>query len=237
VRASGPRCGATSPCALPVHVSFFAQALVSVFAVVDPVAAAALFAAITSHNSEVDRHVMAARAAATTGIVLSVFLFFGGALFVLLSITMTAFRLAGGLVIGIMALDLLKATHTGVRSTAEEESEGLAKEDVSVTPIAVPMLAGPGAISTVMILAARTDGPATYLTLLVVIVLVSLCAWILLRQAARVTAVLGQTGINVLGRLMGLIVLAIAVQFMVDALLQLMPAFYEALHGVRGELL
>jgi multiple antibiotic resistance protein len=214
----------------PVDPSFFAQALVSVFAVVDPVAATALFAAMTLHNSEAERRAMALRASATTGLVLSVFLFFGSALFSLFSITMTAFRIAGGFVVGIMALDLLKATHTGVRSTAEEQTEGLAKEDVSVTPIGVPMLAGPGAISTVMILASRADGPSAHLTLFGVIALVSLGAWALLRQASRVTALLGQTGINVIGRLMGLIVLAIAVQFIVDGLLDLAPTFREALH-------
>jgi MarC family membrane protein len=207
---------------------FFAQALVSVFAVVDPVAATALFAAMTLHNGEAERRAMALRAATTTGLVLSVFLFFGSALFALFSITMTAFRIAGGFVVGIMALDLLKATHTGVRTTAEEQNEGIAKQDVSITPIAVPMLAGPGAISTVMILASRTDGLAAYLTLFGVIVLVSLGAWALLSQAARVTAFLGHTGIAVIGRLMGLIVLAIAVQFIVDGLRELVPTFGAA---------
>jgi multiple antibiotic resistance protein len=209
----------------------FFQAWVSVFAVVDPIAGAALFAAMTADNTREEKERMAARAALATAIVLTAFLFFGAGLFALFSVTMTAFRIAGGLVIAILALDLLKATHTGVRSTAEEETEGIAKEDVSITPIAVPMLAGPGAISMVMILSARYSGLEGYLLLMGVIVLVSLSVWLLLRQAARVVGLLGRTGINVIGRLLGILVLAVAMQFMVDALLELAPLFGAALRG------
>jgi MarC family membrane protein len=210
-------------------LDFFFQAWVSVFAVVDPIAATALFAAMTADNTQGERRRMALQAAIVTGMVLSAFLFFGASLFALFSITMTAFRIAGGLVIGILALDLLKATHTGVRSTAEEETEGIAKQDVSITPIAVPMLAGPGAISTVMILSARCGTSTGYLLLSSVIVLVCLSVWLFLRHADHVVRLLGKTGINVIGRLLGLLVLAIAVQFVVDGLMDLAPLFKAAM--------
>jgi multiple antibiotic resistance protein len=209
-------------------LTFFLQALVSVFAVVDPLAAAVLFGVMTAGDSDLARRRMACRAALMTAGLLSWFLLFGGLLFALFSITTSAFRIAGGLVIGIMALDMLKATHTGVRTTAEEQTDGIAKEDVSITPIAVPLLAGPGAISTVMILASR-DGLAGYAMVLSAIVLVSLASWLLLREAGRVVDLLGHTGINVIGRLMGLIVLAVAVQFVVDGVLELLPAVRETL--------
>jgi multiple antibiotic resistance protein len=214
-----------------MRIEAFFQSWASVFAVVDPIAGAALFAAMTADNTHAEVKRMAARAALATGAVLTAFLFFGAGLFTLFSVTMTAFRIAGGLVIAILALDLLKATHTGVRSTAEEETEGIVKEDVSITPIAVPMLAGPGAISMVMILSARYSGVEGYVLLFTVIVLVSLSVWVLLRQAARVVSLLGRTGINVIGRLLGIVVLAIAVQFIVDGLLELAPRFREALTG------
>jgi multiple antibiotic resistance protein len=201
----------------------FFQMLASVFAVVDPIAATALFAALTVHNTLEDRRRMAARAALATGAVLTVFLFFGAALFALFSITMTAFRIAGGVVIGILALDLLRATHTGMRTTAEEETEGIGKDDVSITPIAVPMLAGPGAISTVMILSVRNPTVEGYAMLFAVIVLVAASVWLLLREATRVVRLLGRTGINVIGRLLGILVLAIAVQFIVDGIMDLLP--------------
>jgi len=207
----------------------FFQSFVSVFAVVDPIAAAALFAAMTADDTVQDRQRMARRAALATGAVLTTFLFFGTALFALFSITMTAFRIAGGLVIGILALDLLKATRTGVRTTAEEESEGLQKPDVSITPIAVPMLAGPGAISTIMILSARLASGYARPLLLGVIALVSLSVWLALSQAGRVVSLLGKTGINVISRLLGMLVLAIAVQFLVDGAIELVPLFRAAL--------
>jgi multiple antibiotic resistance protein len=132
------------------------------------------------------------------------------------------------LVIAILALDL--QGRLPAFAARRRKTEGIVKEDVSITPIAVPMLAGPGAISMVMILSARYSGAEGTL-LFAVIVLVSLSVWVLLRQATRVVGFLGRTGINVIGRLLGILVLAIAVQFIVDGLLELAPLFGEALTG------
>ncbi len=205
-------------------VEAFLQALVSLFAMVDPIAGAALFVTLTVNNTPGERRRMARRAALTTFLVLAFFLGFGAWLFALFAVTMSAFRIAGGLVIGFMTLDLLKVTHTGIRATVQEETEAIAKEDISITPLAVPMLAGPGAISTVMILASRHDG----LIVLAAILLVALATWLFLHQAARIIGWLGQTGINVIQRLMGLVVLAVAVQFVQDGVLELVPAIRQA---------
>lgn len=202
--------------------SNFLQSFVTLFSVVDPPAGAAVFMALAANASPAERKRVALRAALTTVIVLLLFLFLGNAIFAFFSITMSAFRVAGGIVIGIMALDLLKATQTGMRSTPGERMEGQMKADLSITPLAIPMLAGPGAISTVMILSARGDGglPAT-LELIAVIALVALFVWIFLRESEWVVQRLGETGLNVLSRLMGLVVLAIAVQFIAEGLAEL----------------
>lgn len=194
----------------------FLQSLITLFSVVDPLAAAVFFAALTVETGEAERARMARRAAVTVGGVLVAFLVAGQALFAVFSITLNAFRIAGGIVVGIMALDLLQATTTGVRATERERSEGLRKEDVSITPVAVPMLAGPGAISTVMLLAAEETGVGHQLQLGGVILLVTVAVWFCLDQAGRLVALMGETGIAVVSRLLGLIVLAIAVQFIAD---------------------
>lgn len=202
-------------------VGFFVQALIGLFAVVDPFSAAALFAAMTTANSLEERHAMALRAAIVTFSVLVAFLFLGQAILHFFSISLAAFQIAGGLVLGLMSMDSLKAFHTGVRATSSEKSEGIAKPDVSVTPVAVPLLAGPGAISLVVLYAAQQPGLAGQGTLVAVIALVSLLAWLILRSAGRMVALVGQTGVNVLSRLIGLLVLAIAVQYVVEGVAQL----------------
>jgi MarC family membrane protein len=204
-----------------MDVGFFVQALIGLFAVVDPFSAAALFAAMTTANSLEERRAMALRAGVVTFSVLVAFLFLGQAILHFFSISLAAFQIAGGLVLGLMSMDSLKAFHTGVRTTSSEKSEGIAKPDVSVTPVAVPLLAGPGAISLVVLYAAQEPGPARLGTLVAVIALVSLLAWLILRSAARMVTLVGQTGVNVLSRLIGLLVLAIAVQFVVEGVAQL----------------
>ncbi|OIO61139.1 MAG: hypothetical protein COX57_01305 [Alphaproteobacteria bacterium CG_4_10_14_0_2_um_filter_63_37] len=203
----------------------FLQSLIALFAVIDPLSGAALFAAMTPDNTANERTAMARRAALTVFGVLTVFLLFGAAILAFFSITIPAFQIAGGLVVGIMALDLLKATQTGVKSTPEERREGVVKTDVSITPLAVPMLAGPGAVSTVMLLTSRHPGTEGTLMLLAAVGLVALIVWVCLRSAARLVKLLGQTGINVVSRLIGLIVLAVAVQFVIDGVAAVLPMF------------
>jgi multiple antibiotic resistance protein len=204
-----------------MDVGFFVQALIGLFAVVDPFSAAALFALMTAANSAEERHAMALRAAVVTFTVLVAFLLLGQAILHFFSISLAAFQIAGGLVLGLMSMDSLKAFHTGVRTTSSEKSEGIAKPDVSVTPVGVPLLAGPGAISLVVLYAARYPGPLGQGALVVVVGVVSVLAWLILRGGARMVALVGQTGINVLSRLIGLLVLAIAVQFVVEGVAQI----------------
>ncbi len=201
-----------------MDLSFFLQSLITVFAVVDPLGGAMLFLAMTAGNTPAERRAMAKRAAWVSLGVLLVFLAGGRAVLSLFSISLPAFQVAGGIVIGIMALDLLKATDTGVRATQREEDEGLHKADVSVTPIAVPMLAGPGAISAVVVLSSVGGAEHAKLILAIDIALVAVTIYAMLAAADRILDALGQTGVNVITRLIGLIVLAVAVQFVLTGI-------------------
>ncbi|HXH72084.1 MAG TPA: MarC family protein [Mariprofundaceae bacterium] len=199
-------------------MEFFWQCLISLVAVVDPLAAAAIFAATTDRNTYNERRRMARRAAAFASGILFFFLFAGQALLAWFSVSLDAFRIAGGIILAVMSMDLLKATDTGVRTTPAELDEGISKPDVSLTPIAVPLLAGPGAISTVMVLAATQPAPKGVATVTIVIVLVGLLSWAILHFSTSITRRLGATGMNVISRLIGLLLLAVAVQFVLDGL-------------------
>lgn len=206
-----------------MDTALFVQTLIGLFAVVDPFGASVLFVLMTTTNDDKERHRMALRAAIVTFLVLTVFLFLGQAVLHFFSISLPAFQIAGGLVLGLMSMDSLKAFHTGVRTTSNEKSEGINKQDVSVTPVAVPLLAGPGAISLVVLYAAQHPGLIGQGTLLLDIVIVSIFSWLILRSAAYMFNMIGQTGINVLSRLIGLLVLAIAVQFVIEGLAKIWP--------------
>lgn len=201
--------------------------LTSVLFIVDPIAVIPTYLVITRRETPEQRAVTARRACIAATLILVSFALGGTLIFKTFGITLDAFRIAGGLILWLVAMDMLH----GQRSTQEgqsEISEGQTKEDVAVTPLAMPMLAGPGAISTIMVLA----GQATTLPKKVVvygsIIITMLVSWIVLRVGERVVLRMGQTGIRVMTRIMGLLLAAIAVQFVITGV---RDALREALRG------
>jgi len=202
-------------------VSEFAQfALVtftSILFLVDPIAVVPTFLAITQGESEERRRVTARRACIAAAILLIVFAAAGNLIFRAFGITLPAFRIAGGAILWLVAMDMLR----GERPTQESEAEideGIRKEDVALTPLAMPMLAGPGAISTVMVLAGQARTPARSAVIYGSIVVTLIISWIMLRVGDRVMSRFGQTGIRVIMRIMGLMLAAVAVQFVVTGI-------------------
>ena len=186
----------------------------SVLFIVDPIAVIPTYLVITRDEAPVQRRRTALRACIAAALRLIAFGLAGRFIFQILGITMSAFRVAGGAILWIVAMDMLQAKRSTQESTPEIE-EGTAKEDVAITPLAMPMLAGPGAISTIMVLAgqARTVGQSVVVYLS--IVLTALVCWLTLRIGERLMARMGQTGIRVMTRIMGLLLAAIAVQFVI----------------------
>jgi multiple antibiotic resistance protein len=140
----------------------------------------------------------------------------GTLVFRLLGVSEGAFRIAGGMLLFLLAVDMLRAQRSRQRTTPEEEAEGATKPEVSVFPLAVPALAGPGAISTVMVLVSRAERFSHYVIVLCSIGATLIATYWILRAALAVAKRLGQTGMNVLERVMGLILAAVAAQFVVD---------------------
>jgi multiple antibiotic resistance protein len=184
----------------------------SIFFIVDPIAAIPTYLVITQQESAAERRRTARRACIAMTILMVVFGATGTMLFQAFGITLAAFRTAGGLILWYVAMDMLH----GERRTQEgrdEVYEGQIKEDVALTPLAIPMLAGPGAISTAIVVAGQARGAAQTAVVYASIVLTGVISYVSLRLGEPLLGRLGKTGIRVVTRIMGLILAAVAVQF------------------------
>jgi len=188
----------------------------SLFSIVDPFAAVPAFLALTAREPELERSRIATRAVLTTFAILSTFALAGAYVFSFFGITIPAFRIAGGVLLFGVALDMVKAQKSSTRSTQDELDEE--HGDIGIVPLGMPLLSGPGSIAAVMVLAARAHSFGERLTLHGVILLIALVCLVVLRSAGFVARALGQTGLNVLSRLMGLLLAAVAVQFVLDGI-------------------
>lgn len=198
-------------------LSLFLVALPAVFFVVDPIGLVPIFLAISSGDSHAKMRRNALRACITAGTLLIFFALFGGVIFKMFGVTLGAFRVAGGLLLLVTALDMLNARPAGTRTSPTETAEGAQKEDIAIVPMALPLLAGPGAIATVMVLMSKGDTFALSAVPVVAAIVVTLVAsFLILSGATYVQKVLKQTGVALLERVMGLILAAIAVQFIFD---------------------
>jgi multiple antibiotic resistance protein len=190
----------------------------SILFIVDPFAVIPTFLAMTARDAPPQRRVLARRGAWTCAITLMAFALGGSLIFKIFGITIGAFKIAGGVLIGLNALDMVQARRSQQRETPIETAEGIQKDDIGIMPLGVPMLAGPGAISTVMVLALGAKSTAATVTVYVSILLTALITYLVLSAASMVERRLGQTGMRILTRLMGLVLAAIAVQFIIDGI-------------------
>ena len=192
--------------------------LTSVLFIVDPFAIVPSFLAMTERDTPEVRRALARRGAWTAAITLTIFGLGGSLIFKIFGITIGAFKIAGGVLIGLNALDMVQARRSLQRESAVEKAEGIQKEDIGIMPLGVPMLAGPGAISTVMVLALGSKSLITTVALYLSIALTAFISYHTLAAASLVERRLGQTGMRILTRLMGLILCAIAIQFVLDGI-------------------
>ena len=203
--------------------SFAAVAFSAIFFVVDPIAIIPVFLAMTKEDTLDKKRRMATKAALATSVTLLVFAAAGGLVFQMFGITLGAFKIAGGALLFILALDMMKATPSKVRMKREEEEEGAQRDDVAIVPLTIPMLAGPGAIATTMVVTSNAKGRPEYIAVVVWVILVTgAITWLVLRSALLIESRLGTTGLNVLTRIMGLLLAAVAVQFIVDGIKSVM---------------
>jgi len=187
------------------------------FVIVEPISLVPLFAALTEGADEAFRRRMAARAVLIAGAVFALFAV-GGAWFLqTMGISVAAFRIAGGVMLFLIALEMVFARESGTRVTSEEKNENRTRADISVFPLAFPFIAGPGAIAIVLLTfgASRADVPLSF-GLFAVVVTVLAITYALMRLTPLVMRGMGVTGANVVNRLSGVVLAALAVQFIID---------------------
>ena len=203
------------------YVRFSLLAVSSIFFLVDPFAAIPSFLAITNGVDPARRSRMARKGALTCFIVLTTFAFAGRLIFRMFGITLPAFEIAGGLILLLIGLDLLEAKRSPTQEATGDTEEAASKEDAGIVPLGIPMLAGPGAISSVMVLVGQVNTAWQMTAIVGCIAFTALVSYWVLAGAGRVRTFMGETGIRILVRIMGLLLVALAMQFFVNGLTDL----------------
>jgi len=202
----------------------FAAAL---FAIMNPFGSVAIFLSITADRSAAERGKIATVTVAAVLITLLVAAVLGQQILALFGISVGAFRIAGGIIILIMGLSMLHAQPSGVHRSAQEEDAGRTKDNPAVFPLAIPMIAGPGSMATVILYSQHARGLLGAATIGAVIVLMCGVLLLTLHTADRLSAFMGTTGMKVLTRLMGMLLAAIAIEMMVGGLTELFPQLHR----------
>lgn len=192
------------------------QTFVAVFVIVDPFAVVPVYLTLTERFSPEGIRVTRRKASLVALGVLSLFALTGLSVFNIFGITLPAFQIAGGILLLLLGISQLNNNRARVKP--EETSEGLERDDVSVFPIGTPLLAGPGAISTTVLLSTQAHGWLRVTGLMLAILAAMFCAYLVLKAAPALFRILGKTGLNLLTRIMGLILSAIAVQHVINGL-------------------
>lgn len=206
------------------HWTEYSRFFIALFVILNPFTAVPIFLVLTKSYSRGEQARIAAVTSLTVLLVLSAAAFSGEALLQGMGTSLASFRVGGGIVVLLMALSMLRAQTDAVRTSPAEEAEAGDRSAIAVVPLAIPLLAGPGSISTVIIEMHRPGAEPHGLLVMFSIVLVCLCLWLVLRMATRIGGMLGQIGLNIINRLFGLILAAIAVEIMANGLKQLFPA-------------
>ncbi len=205
------------------HWTEYSRFFVALLVIIDPFMAVPMLLSFTAHYADDERRRVVRLATLTVGGVLVLSALAGETLLTLMGTSLGSFRVGGGIVLFLMALAMLQAEVGRMRATPQEESDAAGRASVAVVPLAIPLLAGPGAISTVIIGMHRSSAPYHALGVLGVIVLVCLVLWVVLRSAQAIGRHLGDIGLNILNRVFGLILAAIAVEVIANGLRQLFP--------------
>jgi multiple antibiotic resistance protein len=200
---------------LPEYILLAASSL---FVIVDPLATVPAFLAMTPNDTTEQRTRMARLACCVAAGVLLLFSIAGTLVFKVMGITMPAFQIAASIVLLLVALDMLRAQRSRVQETHEETRAGAEKTDIAVTPLAIPMLSGPGAISTTIVLQNEAKNLAEHVALYGCIAVVMLASYFILRVAARGAKWLNPIAMSIAIRIMGLLLAAVAIQFMLNAI-------------------
>ena len=202
-----------------VHIKIFTTLL----AIVNPLGIIPFFVGLTAGMGETERKKTAHTTSIAVAVVLTVATLLGNPVLKFFGVSIASFKVGGGILLMLMSIDMMQARYKHTNQTPEEAQEAEEKESIAVVPIAVPLLAGPGAISTVIIYADQSFHPLHIGLIILSCLLVALLTWASLTVAAPVSRLMSRTSINIATRLMGLLLAAIAVEFISGGIAQLLP--------------
>ncbi|MVC95460.1 YchE family NAAT transporter [Vibrio cholerae] len=204
------------------EIAIFLQFFLGLVAAVNPVGIMPVFVSLTGHMTE-EKNKTAATANIAVAIILIIALLAGQMLLDLFSISLDSFRVAGGLLLLSIAFSMMSGKLGEDKQNKQEKSEYISREQIAVVPLAMPLMAGPGAISSTIVYGSRYPNMLDTLGIILTVVAFSFCSWLLFRSAPYIVRLLGQTGINVITRIMGLILGALGIEFIANGLRNLFP--------------
>ncbi len=196
---------------------------VALMAIVDPVAGIPVFLSTTAGYTQAERRRVTQVVAITVFCVLAAAALIGTQVLHFFGISIPSFLIAGGILLLLMAISMLQARESGIRQTPDEAQEASEKDAVAVVPLAIPLLAGPGAISTMIIATHHSEGFLGHFNLLIPAALIAITVWATLAAATRISERLGKIGMNIITRVMGLIIAAIGVEYIYRGMIELFP--------------
>ncbi|MFC0180127.1 YchE family NAAT transporter [Thorsellia kenyensis] len=203
----------------PILLKFF----IGLFAVVNPIGILPVFISMTTYHSAAMRHKVNLTATSAVAIILFVSLILGEAVLRLFGISLDSFRIAGGILIMSIAMTMISGKLGEEKQNKQEKQENVIKENIGVVPLALPLMAGPGAISSTIVWSTKYSDWQYIVGFTFAVILFAVCCWLIFKAAPYFVKILGQTGINVVTRIMGLILMALGVEFIVTGIKALFP--------------
>ena len=198
---------------------FTIRAFVTFFTIIDPVGLAPVVIALTANLNDAQRSTIVTRAVIISAIIIAFFALVGRFLLDRLGISLYAFNMAGGALLFLVAVDMLFGRPSGARETKTEQEEAATREDISVFPLAIPMIAGPGTISTtILYVDLATPNIFDLLSVAAAIISALFVAWLVMRSSMWIIRHVGRTGILVLSRILGILLAALAIQFILNGI-------------------
>ncbi len=202
-----------------VLFTFTISAFVTFFTIIDPIGLAPVFLGLTAHMDEAQRKIIVTRATLLSAAIIAFFALVGRVLLDRLGISLYAFDMAGGVLLFLVAVDMLFGRQSGARETKAESDEAMTREDISVFPLAIPIIAGPGTIATtILYVDLAAPRPLELLAVGAAIASALFAGWLVMRSSSRIIKLFGRTGILVVSRILGILLAALAIQFILNGL-------------------
>ena len=207
-----------------INVSFILLTFSSLFTLINPIGITPILLSMTEDESDSEYQVIIKKGIITAYIILTIFAIMGDLIFKFYGITIYAFMIAGGILFLRNSFDMIDSKISRESSTPLETKEAIQKEDISVTPIGIPLIAGPGAITSIMILSSQTSSYLDKCIVHINILITLIITYIILLLGKKISKKIGTTGIRIIQRIMGLILLVISIQFIINGILLLMES-------------